>query len=114
MPRVEPAEQRWPIVVAQLVVELALARLQIAVQRLLGLGRQFRGDLLLGAAQDERPQRPRQQARVAPASGLRPAPSLEDGRLAEHAGVEELEQAPQFAEVVLDRRAAQRQPMVGP
>ena len=37
---------------------------------------------------------------------------LNDARGAEHAGVEELEQAPELAEVVLDRRAAQRQTML--
>ena len=34
---------------------------------------------------------------------------LEDGAGAEHAGVQELEERPELAEVVLDRRAAERQ-----
>ena len=44
------------VVVAQLVVELALGGLQVAVERLLGLLGQVLGDLLLGPAEDERPQ----------------------------------------------------------
>ena len=42
----------------------------------------------------------------------RTRPRRRDAR-AEHAGVQELEQAPELAEVVLDRRAAQRQPVLG-
>jgi hypothetical protein len=52
-------------------------------------------------------------ARAAPRArrGARraPLPTASNARAAEHAGVQELEQRPQLAEVVLDRRAAQRQ-----
>ena len=54
--RARPSQQRVPIVRAQFVVEDALRPFQLAVQRLLGLRRQIRRDLLLGPAQDERAQ----------------------------------------------------------
>ena len=43
----------------------------------------------------------------------RPRAALKGRGGAEHAGVEELEEAPQLAQVVLDRRAAEREAMVG-
>ena len=54
--RFDRLEQRLAVVIAQFVVELALFRLQLAVERLLGFLGQVLGDLLLGAAQDEGPQ----------------------------------------------------------
>ena len=56
-------------------------------------------------------------ASMARVSGLRVAGAaageLEHRGVPQHAGIEEFEQAPQFAEVIFDRRAAQGQPMVG-
>ncbi len=49
------AAETVAVVLPQLVVELALRRLQFAVDGLLGLGRQFPRDLVLGAPQDKRP-----------------------------------------------------------
>ena len=101
------------VVVAQLVVLLALGRFHLAENRLLRLRRQLRGDLLLGAAQDERPQRRASSRRVSVVRIARQsAASLKTAGGAQHAGIEELEQAPQLAQVILDRCAAERQPMV--
>ena len=76
------------------------------------LGGQLGRDLLLGAPQDERPQRARQRRqRLRRPAARAPDAAGERARAAEHAGVQELEQRPQLAEVVLDRRARQRQPM---
>ena len=55
--------ERLAVVVAQLVVELALRGLQVAVEGLLGLLGQVLDDLRLGAAEDERPQRLGERAR---------------------------------------------------
>ena len=109
------AEQRRAVVVAQLVVQLALGRLELAVERLLGLGGEILRHLLLRAAQDEGAERRGRATATASGSALRAAdPSApKTRRRAEHAGVQELEQAPQLAQVVLDRRAAERQAMVG-
>ena len=85
---------------------------QLAVDRLLGSRRQLARHLLLGAAQDERPQRAREQRGRLAVRGRAPdAAQLEHRERAEHARVEELEQAPELAEVVLDRRAGERQAM---
>ena len=106
-------EQRRPIVVPQLVVQLALHPTQIAVQRQLGARRQLRRHLRLRAPQDERTDAAREDLdRAAVLLRGRPAMPREGGRGAEQAGVQELEQAPQLAEMVLDRRAAQRQPVL--
>ena len=104
-------EQRLAVVRAQLVVVPALRPFELALQRLLGAARQLRRDLLLGAAQDERPQRARQPREVLVGARPRRAGALERLGGSEQARVQELEQAPQLAEVVLDRRAAQREPV---
>src|SRR5439155_18877832 len=51
-------EQRRAVVPQELVVDLALGRLHLADDGLLGLLGQLGEHLLLGAAEDERPQRP--------------------------------------------------------
>ena len=107
------AEQRRAVVVAQLVVELALRGLELAVQRLLGLGGEVLRDLLLRAPQDEGPQAAGDDGhRVGIEAPGRRSVGAEGGRRAQHARVQELEQAPQLAQMVLDRRAAERQAMV--
>ncbi len=101
--------------IAQLVVELALRPLELAEHRLLGLRRQLRRDLLLGAPQQERAQRHRQ-----PLAGLRrelacrTAHGAEVRQAPEEPRIQELEQAPELAQVVLDRRAGRDQPMPRP
>ncbi len=55
-------QQGIAIVLAQFVVELALGRLHLAVNGLLGFRGQLASDLFLGPAQDERPQRAGQKA----------------------------------------------------
>src|SRR4051812_34443690 len=103
-------EQRVPVVLAQLVVELALGGFQVAVDRLFGLLGQVFRNLLLSAPEEERPEGFRQERPGLLAGFAEAAVGLADLRgLAEHARVEELEQAPQLAKVVLDRRAAEGQ-----
>ena len=69
-------------------------------------------NLLLGAAQDEGPQGVRQQApRFFARIARQPAGHLQHFCLAQHAWVQEFEQAPQFAEVILHRRPAQHHPV---
>ena len=102
-------EQGRAVVVAQLVVEAALNRTQLAPQRLLGARGKLRGDLFLGPAQDERAHRAGE--RLAPAVvGLTRSrgPRPERRRCPEHARIQEFEQAPELPEVVFDRRPAQR------
>src|SRR3979411_2649847 len=69
----DPFEQRRPVVRAQLVVVAPLRAFELALERLLGAGRQFRRHLLLGAPEDERTQRPRQPLEVLIAAGPRRA-----------------------------------------
>ncbi len=57
--RRDALHQRPAVVVAELLVELALASGELEEERLLVLLRQLPQHLLLGAAQDERPQRRR-------------------------------------------------------
>ena len=103
-------EQRAAVVRPELLVELALRGLHVAVEGLLRLLGKVLDDLRLGPAEDERPQRLGQERAVLDLErrGARGVP-LEDGVGAEHARVEELEDRPELAQVVLDRRAAHRQ-----
>ena len=69
-------------------------------------------DLGLGAAEDERPQGLGQQDAVGgvkAGAGAGAGVLLEHGVAAEHAGVQELEDRPELAQVVFDRRAADGQ-----
>ena len=98
--------------VAQFVVELALRRGHIAIDGLFAFFRQVFGDLSFGAPQDEGAQSPRQQHRRFFIGIARPAPRhVKDRCRAEQAGIEEIEQRPQFAEMVFDGGAAQGQPV---
>ena len=98
---------------AQIVVLLALRALQFAEDRLLGLLRQFPRHLLLRPPQDERPQRVASSRRASsPGIARQPARHLQHLRLAQHPRIQELEQAPQLADMVLHRRAAQCQPVL--
>ena len=107
-------KERGAIVVAQLVVQRALRRLEVAVQGLLGPGRQLGGHELLRAPQDERP-KPAGQHLQRPVVGLRirRGRRREGRRRAEHAGIQKVEQAPQLSEMILDRRATEREPVRG-
>src|SRR5262249_23524314 len=67
----------------------------------------------LRAAQDKWAQCLGEQlARLSIGVSRDPAGELEDRRRAEHSGVQEFKHAPQFAQVIFDRRSAQRQTMV--
>ena len=102
------------VVVAQLVVELRRCGVPGRSRSSARSSRAGLGDLLLGAPQNERPQRLRQDATLRLLAGLRRWRRLEDRRaVPSMPGIEELEQAPQLAQMILDRRAAQRQAMIG-
>ena len=82
-------EQRAAVVAQELVVERALRPLELAEDRLLGLGRELGRDLVLGAPQDERPQAAREdrelgvvgpRRRRPPAGEPREARSFRAGR----------------------------------
>src|SRR5690242_12929195 len=99
---------------AKIVVELALRRIQLAMDRLLDPLRQLPGDLTLGPAKDERLERTRQQrARVIVDLLAAARCHLEHFGAAEHPGVEEFEEAPELSQVILDRRSAERQAVIG-
>ena len=95
--------------IAQLVTERPLLRGKVAEDRLLELRGKVRGDLPLGAAQDEGPEGgPEDRSHlVARLGGL-----LQERRAAEQAGVQEVEEALQLAEVVLDRRAGESETVI--
>ena len=105
---------RQAVVVAQLAVALLLGALQVAVERLLGFGRQFGEHLALGASEDEGGQRPAEQGQAFALGREVLGDPLEDRRAAEHARIEKLEEAPELAEVVFHGRAGHGQAMVGP
>ena len=110
-PRIDAVEQGLAVVIAQLVVALALLGGQVAVEGLLQLLRQLAGDLLLRAAEDEGAEGAAEET-AGGLVGVGVAAGLEGPARAEHPGVEELEQAPQLAEVVLDRRAGEGEAVV--
>ncbi len=95
---------------AQLIVVVALRPFELTVDGLLDLRRQVGRHLRLGAAQQERTERLRQDApalRIA----VRLVQLVERLRRSEQARIEEVEQAPQLAEMVLHGRAGQREPL---
>ena len=96
---------------AQFVVELALSRLHLAVDGLLGLWRQLRATCSL-----VRRRMNGRSAREQQLAASRARDSASRRRKAEacpqHAGIEKFEERPQLAQVIFDRRAAQRQPVV--
>ena len=104
------AQQALPVVIAQLAVLRPLPGAQGAVQGVLGPRRQFRGHLGLGPPQHKGPDGLRKQhpARGAVVPGLL-LDVTEGTHFAEHSRVQKLEEAPELADVVLDRRPAQGQ-----
>ncbi len=105
-------EQRRLVVLAQLVVERALLEAELAGARLLGALGQLGRDLGLGAAEQEGAHRLGDERDALAVGGARRGEVLEDRGAAEHPRVEELEERPQLAEVVLDRRPAEREPVL--
>src|SRR5882672_6593642 len=109
----DAVEQRVAVMVAQFVVEFALLRLEFAEDGLLLFRRQVFRDLALGAAQDEGAQGLGEQlSRLGAGVSRDSARELETRSHSEHPRVQELEHAPQFAQMVLYRSAAQRQTMI--
>src|SRR5262245_35091570 len=93
-------KQRLSVMIPELVVEAPLRRLEIAVNRLLDFFRQLRRHLLLGSSENERPQRPGEQVDLYAVCPPRPDGPAEGSRRSQKAGVEELEQAPDLAEMI--------------
>ena len=87
-------QQSVTVVIAELVVEAPLRRLQIAVNRLLDLLRQLGRNLLLGPPENERPQGAGEQIDLDPVGAARSDGSPESGRRAKEARVQKLEQTP--------------------
>jgi hypothetical protein len=107
-------EEEGAVVIAEVVVLFALFGFELAVEGLLKLGREVFGDPIFGAAEDERAKGLGEELfgdRVRVAAGA--AGHAEHGCAAEHAGVEEFEETPQFAEVVFDGRAAESKTLFG-
>src|SRR5262249_32856270 len=95
-------QQRIAIVLAELIVEFSLQRFELAVDRLLCLGRKLACNLFLGATKDEWTQSVRQQtARVLVGAAAGDTSEFEDAGDAQHAGVEELKEGPKLAKMVL-------------
>src|SRR5690606_33044975 len=96
--------------IADLLVDLPLLGLHLAEDRLLDLLRQVGRDVLLLAPEDERTERTSKVAERRRRDVLSGSEALPERILApEHAGIQEVEEAPKLDEVVLDRRAAQDQ-----
>ena len=104
------------VVGAQRHVERLMRAREVDHHRLLGAIGQVLRDLPLGAPQDEGAQRAGEQrdrlGRGAAVAAL--GDRAERGGAAEHAGVQELEERPELAQVVLDRGAGEREAVVGP
>ncbi len=109
---VDLLQQFLAIAGAEVVVELALRGFELAVEGLLVFGREIGGDLFLGAAEDE----------GAEGAGEHDAHGLigvaegavgagEDAGVAEHAGVEKIEEGPEVAEMILDGSAGEGEAM---
>ena len=109
----DPFAEHGAVVGPQLVIPFPLVALQVAMQRLLGLLRQLGQHLLLRAAENERPQRTAEKPQPLGVARNLFGDILENRRRAEHARIEELQQRPELAQVVLHRRAGHRQAMVG-
>src|SRR2546427_247821 len=101
-------KQRPAVMVAQLFVELALLAFEFAVKRLLDLRRQVANHLLLRATQQKGPQYVSQLLACFLVRIARCAVRQAEYRSgSEHARIQELEQAPQLAKMVLYRGTAQ-------
>ncbi len=107
------------VVHANVFVHAPLLGLHFDFQGLLDAGGQFARHVLLLAPKDDGPQRACQQR---PVGGLRlhgrrrrgkAAQRCQPGGRTHHAGIQELQQAPQLLDTILDRRAAQCQSMIG-
>ena len=118
----EPLARRSPaapaacMASADALVEVALGAAELDPLDDLGLRRQVRRHLLLGPAQHERPHAARQHARrsASPCFSIGVRNALRNGRgVAEQARHQEVEQRPQLAQVVLERRAGQAEAVPG-
>src|SRR5262245_61963562 len=105
--------QRVAIMVAQFVVKFALRRFEFAENGLLLFLRKVFRDLALGAAQNKRAQGlGKQLPRLFAGVSRGAASKLETRGRSEHPRIQEFKQAPQFAQMILYRSAAQRQAMI--
>ena len=99
-------KQRVAVMGTHLVVQPLLIGPHLAKDRLFELFGKFAGHALLSASQDERLQAVSQNAAGLDVFGIGRM-QFEGGTASQHAGVEELENGTEIAEMVLDRRAAQ-------
>src|SRR3954465_13054605 len=98
---------------AQLVIQFALAGLEVAVDRLLELLGQLLRDLSLGPPKQERPQRTGQHLAAVGALFVADQ-ALEPGRAAEDAGIKKPKRAPPPGHPIPPRGAGQPQPVPRP
>ena len=112
---VDRGQERRPVVIAQLVVILSLLGAQLDVNGLLGPRRKFLEHLGLAATEDEGLDRLRDQFEFRTLAGGagRLDEITEASRPTEHPRIEELEERPELAQVVLDRRAREREALAG-
>ena len=93
---------------------MLLSAVEAALEHLLGLRRQVVEDLVLRSSEEERTHRAHEDAARLVVE-LRRAPlrtqALPEARALERSGVQELEQAAELAQVVLDGRAGARAPL---
>src|SRR5947209_13234628 len=107
---IDALQQEIPIVLAQLVVELALFRFHLAVNGLLAFGRQLARNLLLGAAQNEWLESMGKEPAGFPIRITRCfSRQFEYAGCTQHAGIQKLEKRPKLAKMVLYGRATERQ-----
>ncbi len=109
---IDLSQQRGTIGVAQLVVDAALILAHVAVDRLLEFLGKLGSHLFLRAAEDERSQSLREDF-TGPVVLRLGDEMLENGAAPQHARVEEFENRPEIAQIVLDRRAAQGEAKMG-
>src|SRR4051812_3002647 len=107
----DAAEERQAVVIAKLVVLRLLLPFELAVQRLLDPFRQLWGYLLLRAAEEQRAQSARERLAAFGGRRLRAERFGERTAGAEQSRIEKFEEAPELAEVIFDRCAAEGQTM---
>jgi len=110
---VDALEERGAVIFAEFVVEFALRSVEFAIEGLFEARWEVAGDLFLGSAEDEGAQRlGENQAGVGVGIAERGLGVDEDRGGAEHSGVEEIEERPEIAEVVLDGGSGEGEAMV--
>src|ERR1700722_13430662 len=107
-----PGKEGLAIMIAQFVVKFPLVGVEIAIDRLLQFLWKFAGHLVLGAAENKWAQGVSEHLSGVGVETSRRAGRREGAAGSQHPGIQKLEQAPQFAEMILHGRAAEREPML--